>query len=123
MVEMQHEISQRFTRRVRERTAIEPDDRIGQPKARRFEVAWHAYIDLSIRAESSRVDDRFSYLLFTGARRRQIDVPAARTVAPLAIDTLRYTLRKYRFGSRFFALRSNCWNCIVAEHATVSDGA
>src|SRR5262245_30979868 len=110
VVKVKHVVGQRLAGLVGERSAIESHDGIRQAGTRRFEMALHADFDLSLRAESRRIDDRFSNVFCVSPRLcRRLDVFASWTVTPLAIDAFGNVSRKYRFGARFSALRRYLW--------------
>src|SRR6267378_546320 len=100
MIKLKHEIAQRFTGLVRERRTIEMYDGIGQARTGCLEVALHAHPHLPVHIEARRVHNGPAYVFgaASGAP-RFLDMPAAGTVTPLAIDAFRDSARKHRFSS------------------------
>src|SRR5215469_1146228 len=98
-IEEQDEASQRLSRPVRERPAIELNDRVRELHAVRFQMTLHTYLDLPAGSESRRIHDRLGDRL--DARPTTLgetNVRAARTMTSLAIDAFRQGTCEMRFG-------------------------
>src|SRR2546422_6167682 len=90
VVEVQFEIAERFSRKIRERRAAEADHGIGQARTGGLQMALHAHFELPLRRQPRRVDDLRPNFGWRGiAPLGCPDVLAARTMAALAVDSLR----------------------------------
>src|SRR5262249_50922594 len=86
-------------------------------------MALHTHFDLPIGAEPRRIHNRRTDIFNFRSGSRQLHVFAARSVASLAIDTQRDSLREYGLRSRWFVFCRHFRNTVMAEHATVCDRA
>ena len=123
-VEVQPEILQRLPRHVIEGSAIQTRDRMRQQTAGGFQMALQANLDLPVRTQPRRIDDRRPDLFGCGAgRARDGNVPRSGSMASLAIDALRKQAAIARLGPGLALRRGNARVGVMAEHALVVNRA
>src|SRR6266851_5346706 len=87
-------------------------------------MALHTDFHRPLSGQSSRIDDRRPQFLRHDPRGgRQVDVPLSRPMAALAIDALRYRLKKHPLRAHLLVSLWNLRIGVVTEHAFVGHSA